>query len=62
MTSSTRSGRSRHAGHLGAVLLSSDAVQARVRDEFQGVEAELISTNLSTEQEDKLREAFATED
>ena len=31
----------------------------RVRDEFKGTEAELMSTNLSAEQESKLREAFA---
>ena len=49
-------------GTSALFLLSSDAVQDRVREEFQGVQAELISTNLSTEQEDKLREAFATED
>ena len=49
-------------GTSALFLLSSDAVQDRVREEFQGVQAELISTNLSTDQEDKLREAFATED
>jgi uncharacterized membrane protein len=49
-------------GPSALFLLSSDAVQDRVREEFQGVQAELISTNLSVEQEDKLREAFATED
>src|ERR1700760_2208913 len=49
-------------GTSALFLLSSDAVQDRVRDEFKGVQAELISTNLSGEQEDKLREAFATED
>ena len=49
-------------GTSALFLLSSDAVQDRVREEFQGVQAELISTNLSVEQENKLREAFATED
>jgi uncharacterized membrane protein len=49
-------------GTSALFLLSSDAVQDRVRDEFKGTQAELISTNLSGEQEDKLREAFATED
>ena len=34
----------------------------RVQSEFAGSEAELISTNLSAEQEAKLREAFANED
>ena len=49
-------------GTSALFLLSSDAVQDRVRDEFKGVQAELISTNLSGEQEQKLREAFANED
>ena len=31
----------------------------RVREEFPSREAELISTNMSAEQEAKLREAFA---
>jgi len=43
-------------------LLSSDAVIDRVKSEFAGTQAELISTNLSQEQEQKLREAFAEED
>jgi uncharacterized membrane protein len=34
----------------------------RVRSEFAGTEAELISTNLSADQEAKLREAFADEE
>jgi uncharacterized membrane protein len=34
----------------------------RIRAEFQGTEAELITTNLSADQEQKLREAFAEED
>ena len=49
-------------GTSALFLLSSDAVIDRVRDEFQGTEAELISTNLSAEQEQKLRDAFAEED
>ena len=48
--------------HVGPVLLSSDAVIDRVKQEFPAGDAELISTNLSTEQEAKLREAFAQED
>ena len=40
-------------------LLSSDAVMDRDKEEFPSHDAELISTNLSTEQEAKLREAFA---
>ena len=43
-------------------LLSSDAVIDRVKEEFPATDAELISTNLSNEQEAKLREAFAQED
>jgi len=49
-------------GTSALFLLSSDAVEDRVRAEFAGTEAELISTNLSADQEAKLREAFATED
>jgi uncharacterized membrane protein len=45
-------------GTSALFLLSSDAVIDRVRNEFHGTEAELISTNLSAEQESKLREAF----
>lgn len=46
-------------GTSALFLLSSDAVIDRVRAEFEGTEAELISTNLSAEQESRLREAFA---
>ena len=49
-------------GTSALFLLSSGAVIDRVRDEFQGSEAELISTNLSGEQKQKLREAFANEE
>jgi uncharacterized membrane protein len=49
-------------GTSALFLLSSDAVMDRVHAEFQGSEAELISTNLSADQEQKLREAFANED
>jgi uncharacterized membrane protein len=45
-------------GTSALFLLSSDAVFDRVREEFKGTEAELITTNLSTDQENKLREAF----
>jgi uncharacterized membrane protein len=48
-------------GTSALFLLSSDAVTDRVRDAFKGTEAELISTNLSAEQENKLREAFEEE-
>jgi len=46
-------------GTSALFLLSSDAVMDKVREAFAGVEAELISTNLSNEEEAKLREAFA---
>jgi uncharacterized membrane protein len=46
-------------GTSALFLLSSDAVIDRVREEFPAREAELISTNLSADQEAKLREAFA---
>ncbi len=46
-------------GTSALFLLSSDAVIDRVKEEFPAHEAELISTNLSAEQEGKLREAFA---
>jgi uncharacterized membrane protein len=45
-------------GTSALFLLSSDAVIDRVKQEFSGQEAELISTNLSTEQEAKLHAAF----
>jgi uncharacterized membrane protein len=49
-------------GTSALFLLSSDAVFDRVKEEFHGGDAELISTNLSQEQEDQLRAAFASED
>jgi uncharacterized membrane protein len=49
-------------GTSALFLLSSDAVFDRVKAQFPGNEAELISTNMSAEQEAKLREAFAHED
>ena len=49
-------------GTSALFLLSSDAVIDRVKQEFSGQDAELISTNLSADQEAKLREAFAHED
>ena len=48
-------------GTSALFLLSSDAVFDRVVERFQGSEAELISTNLTAEQEARLREAFAVE-
>jgi uncharacterized membrane protein len=50
-------------GTSALFLLSSDAVMDRVKAEFPDLDAaQLIETNLSTEQEAKLREAFAQED
>ena len=49
-------------GTSALFLLSSDAVIDRVAAEFEAAKAQLISTNLSTEQEAKLREAFGHED
>lgn len=49
-------------GTSALFLLSSDAVTDRVSAEFSGIDAELISTNLSAEQEAQLREAFGQED
>ena len=49
-------------GTSALFALTSDAVRDKVAAEFRGTEAELIRTNLSDEQEAKLREAFAVED
>ncbi len=49
-------------GTSALFLLSSDAVIDRVKEEFPVGDAELIRTNLSNEQEAKLRAAFAQED
>ena len=46
-------------GTSALFVMSSNAVQDKVIDEFKGSGATLVSTNLSTEQENKLREAFA---
>jgi uncharacterized membrane protein len=48
-------------GTSALFLLSSDAVIDRVKQEFTGEDAELISTNLSAEQEAQLREACEQE-
>ena len=42
--------------------MTSGAVVDKVIDEFKGTGATLLSTNLSNEQEAKLREAFADVD
>lgn len=46
------------AGTSALFVLTSDATLDRVHEEFVGQTAELISTNLSHEQEDKLRDVF----
>lgn len=46
-------------GTSALFALTSDAVLDRVRDAFAGQQAELLETNLSGEQETKLREVFA---
>lgn len=48
-------------GTSALFALTSDAVIDRVRDAFKGQQAELLETNLSGDQEAKLREVF-TED
>src|SRR5580693_1900840 len=49
-------------GTSALFLLSSDAVFDRVAPEFAGTDAELISTNMSEDQEARLRAAFQQED
>jgi len=49
-------------GTSALFLLSSDAVLDKVEAEFDLSNAELLYTNLSTEDEAKLREAFGEED
>ena len=50
-------------GTSALFLLSADAVMDRIHDAFKdGPHGELIHTNLSNEEEAKLREAFADED
>ncbi|MGD9527275.1 DUF1269 domain-containing protein [Pseudonocardia sp.] len=46
-------------GTSALFVLTSDAVLDRVRDAFSGQHADLLFTNLSSEQEAALREAFA---
>lgn len=49
-------------GTSAIFLLTSGVVMDRVKEAFQGMHFEIMSTNLSAEQEDKLREAFAEEE
>jgi uncharacterized membrane protein len=46
-------------GTSALFVMTSDAVLDKVEEAFKGAHGTLISTNLSKEQEDKLREAFA---
>ncbi len=48
-------------GTSALFALTSDAVMDKVKDAFEGMEAELIYTNLSADEEARLREVF-TED
>ncbi len=41
------------------ILLESGAVVDRIHDEVEGMDFELIASNLPKEQEEKLRETFA---
>jgi uncharacterized membrane protein len=49
-------------GTSALFVLTSGAVYDKVAAEFRGTDAELIRTNMSEEQEAKLREAFGLED
>jgi uncharacterized membrane protein len=46
-------------GTSALFLMTSDAVIDRVAEAFQGIKFDLVATNLSKDQEQKLREAFA---
>jgi uncharacterized membrane protein len=48
-------------GTSALFLMTSDAVQDKVFAELKGMDFELIASNLTKEQEDSLRKAFATE-
>lgn len=49
-------------GTSALFLLSGEAVMDKVTEAFHGIHAELIHTNLSNEEEAKLRAAFGEED
>ena len=49
-------------GTSALFTLTSDAVIDRVVDAFKGTQAEIISTNLSNEQEARLKEMFAEQE
>jgi uncharacterized membrane protein len=49
-------------GTSALFLMTSDAVQDKVAESIRGMKFELIASNLSKEQEDKLHAAFAEEE
>jgi uncharacterized membrane protein len=49
-------------GTSALFVLTSGGVLDKAKDAFRGQEMVLVETNLSHEQEDKLREVFADED
>jgi uncharacterized membrane protein len=49
-------------GTSALFLLTSGATEDKVLDALKGIEAEVISTSLSQEEEDKLKAAFAVEE
>jgi uncharacterized membrane protein len=49
-------------GTSALFLMTSDAVQDKVYDALEGTRMELVHTNLSGEQESRLREAFAEDE
>ena len=46
-------------GTSALFLMTSEAVVDKVADAFKGMQFEIVTTNLSQEEEDKLRAAFA---
>ena len=46
-------------GTSALFVMTSDAVQDRVQEAFEGQKMELIATNLSSDEESRLREVFA---
>jgi uncharacterized membrane protein len=47
-------------GTSALFLLTSDAVQDKVHEAFAGMNMELIQTNLSHEEEERLRDVFSS--
>lgn len=47
-----------YPGNSALFLLTSDGVRDRIAEEVKGMEFEIISTNLSRQEEEKLREVF----